>query len=839
MSKKTEENFFDNDIPLESSEDLFAADASDSITESDVFVGSEDFHKTLSQLEDSGKPSKLSKEKQHYSISQKVMALGIVALLITLTCVLMAPKQEKAADRIFIAPPKPAPTADLSTNESASSQTTENISTSSTPLAISTQSAETPNEPVSLGYAEKLYLQKNYTKAFDVYKNIFDRFSMPDILTSKDDELLRDFCRLKMAFCKKATADYESAYNLLVKLLQSPSPAIRAFANYKLCFIDIHNKQFKKARSRAYQALAMADAMAFNPQWIHAFKSDCHFLVAESMTLDILSLSNSDENMPESMWKSSNCNDSPFTKLQGQDLIFFLNSGSEQLNKSLFIPRIEKSEINGSDGYLTVICRDCSAEEVLARLASNTKLDISWVSSISNASEAISSAVRNRPVTIYTPAVPSHQIVKIAAGCAGLLAQIDDANTINICDLQDYKSLDEHTSLLTKEAIGLWKSFLLTYYNDSRIPNAHFALGKLFAVHNDLPNAIAEFKFTATHFSNTDFAPIALLHSSLIKSQLRDYTGAAQDLKQLIEQYQDSSMTDQACLYLAETNFQTQRYDQAARNYQKVYYVSPNRNYQISAALGAAKSFHEQKDFEQAEQWFNNYFKIVKNKNSEECYLAYYTFGQTSLAMNKIQQACNSFRLALNGNKSNDQYLTTLLALIESYIKEKDFVNAIKQIEQLPLEQFSPMQYTKILLIKSKVFRHIGLTEEALSLLGDKAEYISNPEFKSEIMLEISHCYVSQGNLAEAEKTLSKIITIVEPGYYTDQVKLELAQVLFDQNKPDQAISICTKIIASNAGKQIKEEASKLASEAYKHKNDYNNAAAVLLKDLNYTPDVQ
>ena len=839
MAKESEENFFNNDIPIQSPEDLFATETSNSISERDVFVGTEDFHKTLSQLDDGRKPKKSSTEKRHYSTPQKILALGITTLLITLICVLITPRPKKTTDETFTATPKPAPAADFNTNESLQSRTTTDISTPNQPQDISAQPVEILSEPVSLGYAEKLYLQRSYAKAFDMYKNIFDRFSMPDISISKDDELLRDFCRLKMAFCKKAVADYESAYNLLIKALQSPSPAIKAFANYKLCFIDMNNKQFKKARARAYQALAMADAIDFDPKWIQAFKSDCHFLIAESMTLDILSLSNSDKNMPEDTWISFNCTDDPFTNLQNQDLIKFLNSGSEQLNKSLFIPRIEKSESNDSDGYLTVICRDCSTEEVMSRLASNAKLNISWVSSNSNSSDAIGPAIRNRPVTIYTPAAPSQQIVKMAAGCAGLLAQIDDTNTINISDLQDYKSLDEHISLLNKEAISLWKSFLLTYYNDARIPNAHFALGKLFVVQNNLPSAIAEFKFTATNFSNTDFAPIALLHSSLIKSQIYDYTGAGLDLKQLIEQYQDSPITDQACLCLAETNFQTQNYDQASKNYQKVYYLSPNRDYQIKAALGAAKSFYEQKDFENSEQWFNNYFKIVKNKNGEEYYLAYFTFGQASLAMNKTQQACNAFRSALSDNKSKDQYLTTLLALIESYIQKKDFVTAIKQIEQLPLEQFSPVQYTKILLMKSKVFRYIGLAENALSLLGDKAEYLSDPQLKSEIMLEISRCHVSQGNLTEAEKTLSKVITIVEPGDYADQIKLELAQVLLDQNKPDQTISICTKIVDSNTDKEIKEKASKLASEAYKLKNDYNNAAAVLLKDLKYTPDVQ
>jgi len=836
MAKEKEENFFSEDI---SPEDMFATDASGSISESDVFAGTEDFHKTLSKTVNSRKSTKPSKEKRSYSTSQKVLILSIITLLITISYVLLKPDSTKAAFQSLATTSNPTAPAELNTTKSAYPQTVTAPSTTTQPQGFSTQPSQSPSEPVSLRYAEKMYLQRNYAKAFDLYKNIFDRFSMPDISISKDDELLRDFCRLKMAFCKKASADYESAYQLLRKALQSPSPAIKAFANYKLCFIDIHNRQYQKARSRAYQALAMADAIDFDPKWTIAFKSDCHFLIAESMTMDILSLSNSDKNMPEEMWRSFNCADDPFINLQNQDLISFLSSGTEQLNKSLFIPKIEKAESNGSDDYFTVICRDCSAEEVLSRLASNAKLNISWVSLNSKSSTAISPGIRNRPVTIYTPAASPQQIAKMAAGSAGLLAQIDDTNTINICDLQDYKSLEEHISLLNQEAISLWKSFLLTYYSDKRIPNVHFALGKLLTVQNNLPNAIAEFKITTSRFANTNFAPMALLHSSLLKSQILDYAGAGQDLKQLIEQYPDASITDQACLYLAETNFKTQNYAEASKKYQKVYYLSPNRDYQIQAALGAAKALYEQKDYVIAEQWFNNYFRITKDKESREFYQAHFTFGKTSLALDKVQQACNSFKLALHDNNSKDQYLTTLLALIDSYIKKKDFLNAIIQLEQIPPEQFSPIQYTKILLIQSKVYRSIGLAEKAHSILGDKAEYISDPQLKSEILLEIGRCYVSMGDFPEAENILSKTIIIVEPGPHADQIKLELAQVLFNQNKSDQTILICTKIMESNTDKKISEAASKLASEAYKRKDDYNNAAAVLLKDLTYAPDEQ
>ena len=108
MAKETEENFFNNDIPIQSPEDMFATETSDSISESDVFAGTEDFHKTLSQLDDGRKPKKSSKEKRHYSTSQKVLVLGITTLLITLICVLITPRSKKTTDETFTATPKPA-----------------------------------------------------------------------------------------------------------------------------------------------------------------------------------------------------------------------------------------------------------------------------------------------------------------------------------------------------------------------------------------------------------------------------------------------------------------------------------------------------------------------------------------------------------------------------------------------------------------------------------------------------------------------------------------------------------------------------------------------------------
>ncbi|HPS55676.1 MAG TPA: hypothetical protein PLP05_08760, partial [Sedimentisphaerales bacterium] len=205
MEKEIEKIFFSEDLPIESPEDMFVTGTSGSISESDVFVGTEDFHKTLSQPEGNRKKTKSS--KRHYSITSKIMALAIITLLIIIICILSTTLLNKTTHQTITASANPTPSVDINTNKSTPSLPVGSLPTASQPQDVFTQPSEIPSEPVSLKYAEKLYLQRNYAKAFDMYKNIFERFSIPNTLNSKDDEMLRDLCRLKMSFCKKAVAN--------------------------------------------------------------------------------------------------------------------------------------------------------------------------------------------------------------------------------------------------------------------------------------------------------------------------------------------------------------------------------------------------------------------------------------------------------------------------------------------------------------------------------------------------------------------------------------------------------------------------------------------------------
>ena len=159
-------------------------------------------------------------------------------------------------------------------------------------------------------------------------------------------------------------------------------------------------------------------------------------------------------------------------------------------------PRIQKLDQQGTLPCWFVVCHGASVEELLARLAANADLDIHWASDNIPALEETEDTIRKRPVSLYMSAATIQQSVMAAAGCAGLLARLDDNKTVSVFNTTEYSSLSEHISLLGREAISLWQRFLVMFPGDERIANAHFALGLLHSQRGQVVNAISEYGYS-------------------------------------------------------------------------------------------------------------------------------------------------------------------------------------------------------------------------------------------------------------------------------------------------------------------------------------------------------
>ena len=818
-----------SDVPSDS--ELFTGEVRRELSERDVFVGDEDFYSILADSaqaaavqQPAGAAQTPLRPIQHkrFSSLQKVLISAIIVigsiLLYELLEPLLRPLNKIPTPNAQQKRPSESPVEDSKRAEGSTQVVQEQIQKPE-PLFP-------PTQPLSLEVARNFYLQKDYDKAYAAYNQL--RQSLP---ADAEVELLKDFLQFKMTLCLRATGNHDQANSLFRTLSQSHSPVIRVVANYNLSFAEVQKKQYLKARTRAYQTIAMVEAIDFDKDWALWLQRGCHFLIAESMTRNILSLCDSDTDLPDRLW-SSFIEIEPFTNLDETQLRGLLNSGSEQLTEGLLSPQIQKLEHQGVLPRWSVVAYGASVEELLARFTANAGLDISWVHHERPAEETARDAIRKRPVCLYLPTATAQQAIKVAAGHVGLLAHLDEKGLVKISDPADYSSLSEHVHLLIQDTISLWRKFLLTFHNDQRIPNAHFALGLLHAQEGQLTNAIAEYKLVANHFSQTSLAPHALLNSSKVKADLHDYSGAREDLTQLVEQYPDTEFYGQACLNLADATKKAGLLNEAERLYRKVYNLSLSSELQIASALGAGRCSYEAQDYETAAGWLTQYLKLTKDRTDTNLYLAYFLLGKTSLALKKPQQACAAFEFALSGptgRLTREKYVDTVSALVETQIQLNHFVEALTLLESIHSWQFSKKESIELLLLKSKVFRFMDLPDKAINALGDIAEYLPDSQLKTRVSFELANCYIAKGDLEFAHRMLTEILISAAPGPLAHEVALVLADVCFKLGQNSQTVSVCLQLLDSAASALIKQKASKLLAAAYNRQKKYDDAALALL----------
>ncbi len=835
----TSEELSDGELFTEAHEESLKSDIKQSdlgiheeLSEYELFAGDEDFYKLLAEsspqrpVEQSAgerqAPQELNRYKyQRFTTLQKILAVSIIAIISMLLYVLLKSPTGIHAGSASVPAGRSGQPASQTPRSGPSVTGSEQL------MQAEIDGPEpmlSPTQPLSLKVARDFVLQKEYDKAFTAYNEL--RQALP-----AGEELLNDFLQLKMALCAKQVADLEQSSHLLAMVSQSRSPAVRIVANYHLSLVEIQRKRYLRARTRAYNTIALIKAVDFDDDWALSFECDCSFLIAECLTRHILLLSSTDTDLPDDLWGEPTASSDPFEKLNEAELRRLLNSGSEHLGRGLLDPEIRKLEDQGGLPRWSVTSYGAPVEELLAKLAAGADIDIHWAFKGTSGSDSPEGSIRQRPVSLYLPAATSQQIVLTAAGCAGLLAYTEENSgqqKVTVYDPAEYSSLRQHVSFLSQQAVSLWQKFVLTFYSDRRLGNAHFLMGLLNSQIGLPIEAIAEYKLVANRFSQMSLAPFALLHSSKLKAGLRDYSGAREDLKQLVEQYPDVEIYGQAYLRLADATMEAGLKTEAARLYQRVYHFGLSTESKTASAIGAAACLYETKAYKETVKWLTRYIDLAGNDEDNNLYLAYFLLGQSNLALGKYRQACDAFEYALAEQSSREQYVEAIASLVKGHIEQQNFVEALDTLESVRSVALSKEQSVEMLLLKCRIFRMLGLLDTAIVSLRDRAEYISDSQLNAKISFELAQCHVANGNLESARSVLSEILGAVEPGALAQQAAMELADVCLKLGRGSQAVSVCLQLLESDVPEQKKLQILKILAAAYNQQKNYEKATLAL-----------
>ncbi|MHC4666338.1 MAG: tetratricopeptide repeat protein, partial [Planctomycetota bacterium] len=496
--------------------DPASTEVREELSEREVFAGDEDFYESLVNSEDpktgvSGTednvrptpevgsvspatsiPPQVFVRRTSFSMLEKVLVVSIVAIGAMLLYAMLRYTSGSAAENV-----RAQSNQRMLASERPVENPVQSVPREPTEKAREPETVLSPAQPLSLKVAQDFYLGRDYDKAYAAYAELHQ-----NLAAGEENELLRDFLQLRMALCTKEAADFDQSGRLFGVVSESRSLAVRVVANYHLSLLEMRNRHYLRARTRAYQTITLIGAVDFDPDWALSVQRDCQFLVAEALTRSVLLLCDADKDLPEDLWMEPCTNGKsdktdPFTDLNEEELSAFLSSGSDKLSKALLGPQIRKLENQSGPPRWSVACNRASIEELLARFAANAGLDIHWAASETQAAHEAEDIVRNRAVRLYMPAVTSQQFVTAAAGSVGLLALLDDKGTASIYNPAAYTSLSNHVALLGKEAVSVWQRFLLAFHDDEYVPNAHFALGLLHAQRDQLIDAVAEYRLVA------------------------------------------------------------------------------------------------------------------------------------------------------------------------------------------------------------------------------------------------------------------------------------------------------------------------------------------------------
>ncbi len=795
MATETE-NLFDKASQTPDDSDLFAGDLRPDVTARDLFSGDENLFKVL---DGSNQPRLLSKAVitasqtgQWFTPTHIVLTLNILAI--------------SAIGIYFLVRPTPAPVTII---QQVPGQSTPQTHFLPEPT-VSAAEAQSLEPSVSWKLAEQLYQSGKFDHAAYVYRRLSENL-MPGILA---DEWVRDLLALRIAECLIQSEKPADAGRLFTQALQSRSIVVRALAHYALAFVEFRNEHYLIARQHAYQTLALGRLFeeVFSPK----FESDCYFLQAEALTREILHLNNVSAQLPGSLWADQIVPEG-LPPLDQTQLKAFLQNGQSLLADGILNPQIRQNTDSptGSQWYSETL--ESPFIEWVNRFAAQARLNVIW--------SPQTDQVRSRPVCLVVPGVSEQTMAEIAAGSAGLIAEYA-AEGLTIHNPSNYDNLNEHRRMLTREGLFVWRRFLLRNPGDHRCPNAHYAMGLLQETLGESVAALGEYKLMASQYAFNPLTPYALLNSSRIKTGMQDYTGARDDLTELIVQYPQCKLIDRASLELAHATARTGRYDQALLMFRKVYNLDLNKESRRDAAYGAADCYERLNQPAEAKNWYIQAIRLTPDLSDHRIYTAYLNLGRVLIALNDYDQAAVALRQAFQGPLTTEEFVETVLQLTEAQTRQERYVPALNLLENIPDDKLTQDQSCRVLIARTTILREIDLADTALSLLHRKLEFVNEPQLRGRLIVEIAKCNIETGELARAQKNLSDALVLLTPGPHARQASLLLIDITRQLAQYDQAKLLCLQFLNQTSSDLPEyKRGLTLLGQIYTHLKEHDKAA--------------
>ncbi len=639
--------------------------------------------------------------------------------------------------------------------------------------------------------------------------------------SSISDDLFKHFSVMK----DFSEMEPERVYQVLTELCRSQSPLIAANAYYNLAAVNHKSGYHLEAFRLASTAFNLIDFVQYEAIDTAELKTNCNLLALNSFSHHVLSIDNNSDTGKE-LTLTSNKSDF-FEKLTEQQSLQAASSGVSGLLATAQKPIIEKIDTNNdAQGYYTVFCHNLPLESLLVKLAVLSGYDLRFEGFNGN------EELKKRPVTLNSRTAPFSELVEYACNSASFLVKFEqgtDAPVATIINPQQYQELSSHLNMLNRLANNLWTRFLLQDNNSRHKDLAHVMLGQLYKQNKEYQRAIAEFQLVANTFPQTSMAPVALLYSAETKKAATGGPAGKDDLTRLIEQYPSSLLTSDAYLDLANISFETADYRRAIMMYQKIFLTYDNLDTKALAAYKVAQSYNLLSEHANALNWLSYYLGLANSKYNTYYPKALLETGKANLLLKRYAQANEAFVAAMKFDLPAEDYPVAVFGVIEGLIHLNDLAAALATLENINMWQLTPEQGIRAIQMKADVYHRIGLSQQAIAILADRIEYISDINLRTNIILQLCDYLMEGDNPRKARRLLAQCVTQLDDLQQIHAVNVKLAEACLMLSDYDRTIAICSELLAEEIPVDIRQHAQQTLAKAYEARNDYENTALVLM----------
>ena len=169
-----------------------------------------------------------------------------------------------------------------------------------------------------------------------------------------------------------------------------------------------------------------------------------------------------------------------------------------------------------------------------------------------------------------------------------------------------------------------------------------------------------------------------------------------------------------------------------------------------------------------------------------------------------------------------------VLVAISRSGKTSETLWALDAFENTRSVTLSQDQFVEMLILKSSIYRKLGLYDTAIDLLKERSDFVTEKQLNARISLELADCYIASNNLEMGRSYLSEVLQISEPGEMSQKAAIKLSRICLELGYSSQAISLCLQLLDSNISDGLKSEVKTILAQAYNQEKKYEKAALAL-----------